>query len=104
MLKPTPPLKTCPVGAPLPPSPPGMETTRDWGVPVLSYSVATPLALSETQNGVAGPSEIPHGFTRFGSVCAAGMEPSETRLVCVKVTCPPERSRRDSSDSTRTLD
>ena len=52
------------------------------GLPSPSYRVETPVPLSDTQNGPVGPSEMPQGLTRFGSVCLAGTEPSETRLVC----------------------
>src|SRR5580765_7685084 len=69
------PLNTMPVGRP-----PGMETTRDWGLPAPSYRVATPLPLDATQTKPNGLKAIPQPLTRFGSVCSAAPGMSETRL------------------------
>src|SRR5215467_15465191 len=70
------PLKILPVGAEVVPAGlpfgGGMVTTSGEptgnGVPSPLYSVDTPLPLSETHQGVAGPCERPQGLTRFGSV------------------------------------
>src|SRR4051794_34297744 len=73
-------LKTCPVGAACPPAVVGVIATTRWAAggggcwtPFPSYSVATPAPLSEIQNGVVGPNEMPHAFTKCGSWWAAGM-------------------------------
>src|SRR5256885_3005465 len=58
-----------------------MPTTRGWGLPAPSYSVVTPAWLSDTQIGLPGPTDVPQGFFRFGSVCAASPGISETRFV-----------------------
>src|SRR5580704_17817620 len=42
----------------------GIVTTSGLAAPVPSYSVAVPVPLFPTQNGV-GPNPTPHGFTRF---------------------------------------
>ena len=63
-------LKTNPVGAPPAPkgSPgAGMETTKDRGVPELSYRVETPASASATQKGEVADVPTPQGFTRFAS-------------------------------------
>ncbi len=47
-----------------------------------------PVPPSEIQNSPPVPTEpyeMPHGLIRLGSVFSAGTEPSEIRLVCVKV-------------------
>src|SRR5438876_3685365 len=79
-------LKAWPVGAATAPTPAeggaGIATTRGCGLPAPSYSVATPAWLSDTQIGLRGPTEVPHGFFRFGSVWAARPGMSETRFVC----------------------
>ena len=79
-------LNACPVGAPTAPFPAdggaGIATTRGCRLPLPSYSVVTPAWLSETQIGLPGPTEVPQGFFRFGSVCAASPAMSETRFVC----------------------
>src|SRR5579862_8340466 len=88
-------LKAWPVGAPTAPAPAeagaGIATTRGCGLPAPSYSVVTPAWLSETQMGVPGPTDVPHGFLRLGSVCAASPGMSETRFACryERVTIPP---------------
>jgi hypothetical protein len=46
-----------------------------------------PVPLSEIQNGLVGLYATPHGLIRLGSVRSAGTDPSEIRLVCVKVVC-----------------
>ena len=74
-----------------------MATTRGTaatGLPFTSplYSVETSVPLSETQIGVFGPCDIPHGLTRFGSVSWATPGWSETRLVCTYPPCPPPRA------------
>src|SRR6478672_701973 len=78
-------LNACPVGAPTAPVPAdggaGIATTRGWGLPAPSYSVATPAWLSDTQIGLPGPTDVPQGFFRFASVCAASPGISETRFV-----------------------
>src|SRR6266550_5436877 len=77
-------LNAWPVGAPTAPAPAdggaGMSTLSAWGLPSPSYRVAAPAWLSETQIGVPGPTDVPHGFFRFGSVWAARPGMSETRL------------------------
>src|SRR6266699_1230674 len=64
----------------------GMVTTSGEptgkGVPSPLYSVDTPLPLSETHQGVAGPCDRPQELTRFGSWNLAILGRSETRLVC----------------------
>src|ERR1700749_2757499 len=79
-------LNACPSGAPTAPGPAeggaGIATWSGCGFPALSYSVARPAWLSETQIGVPGPIEVPQGFFRLGSVCAASPGISETRFVC----------------------
>jgi hypothetical protein len=80
------PLKTVPVGAAggVPPAGGGMVTTsglatgNNWPAPL--YRVEVPVALLATHNGLVALAEMPHGFTRFGSVCAARPGMSETRL------------------------
>src|ERR1700745_3963808 len=78
-------LKACPVGAPTAPSPAdggaGISTLSACGLPAPSYRVAAPAWLSDTQIGLPGPTEVPHGFFRFGSVCAARPGMSDTRVV-----------------------
>src|SRR5690242_20227451 len=78
-------LNACPVGAPAAPFPAdggaGIAPTRGCGLPAPSYSVVTPAWLSETQIGVPGPTEVPQGFFRLGSVWAARPGISETRFV-----------------------
>ena len=47
-----------------------------------------PVPPSEIQNSPPvpiEPYEMPHGLIRLGSVFSAGTEPSEIRLVCVKL-------------------
>src|SRR4029077_2623088 len=65
-------LNACPVGAATAPLPAeggaGIATTRGCGLPAPSYSVVTPAGLSDTQIGVPGLTDVPHGFFRFGSV------------------------------------
>src|SRR6185295_16215445 len=68
------PLKTMPVGLP-----PGMVTTSDWGFPLPSYSVDTPVPPSATQTNPNGLNATPQPLTRFGSVCSAAPGTSETR-------------------------
>src|SRR2546430_8893821 len=58
-----------------------MPTTRGWGLPAPSYSVVTPEWLSDSQIGLPGPTDVPQGFFRFASVCAASPGISETRFV-----------------------
>ena len=61
-------LKITPVTGPAVPAFPawGIVTTSGIAAPVPPYSVAVPVPLFPTQNGV-GPNPMPHGFTRFGS-------------------------------------
>src|ERR1700722_9324220 len=75
------PLKTVPVGDPAPAPADGMVTTNDCGVPAPLYSVDVPLPLLAIQKGEVRLKEMPHGFTRFGSVLSATPGRSETRLV-----------------------
>src|SRR6185437_15614706 len=88
-------LNAWPVGAPTAPSPAdggaGMSTLSAWGLPAPSYRVVAPAWLSDTQIGLPGPTDVPHGFFRLGSVCAARPGISETRLVCTyeRVAMPP---------------
>src|SRR6476646_5685628 len=72
-------LNTCPVALP-----PGIATTSPCGVPVPSYKVVLPVTWFDTQNGVDGPNEIPHGFFRLASVWAASPETFDARFVCAK--------------------
>jgi hypothetical protein len=58
-----------------------MSTLRAWGLPAPSYSVAAPAWLSETQIGLPGPTAVPHGFFKFGSVCTARPGMSDTKFV-----------------------
>src|SRR6478672_4836690 len=78
-------LNACPVGVPTAAAPAdggaGMVTTSGRALPAPSYSVVTPAALSDTQIGLPGPTEVPQGLRRFGSVCAASPGMSETRLL-----------------------
>src|SRR5271166_5445957 len=80
-------LKTWPSGAAVPVDPMGggMVTTSERGVPVLLYNVASPVPLSETQNGLVGEKDTPHGLTRLGSVHAARPGMSETRFCWLKL-------------------
>src|SRR2546430_16949002 len=68
-----------------------MPTTRGWGLPAPSYSVVTPAWLSDTQIGLPGPTDVPQGFFRLGSVCVASPGMSETRFVWryERVAIPP---------------
>src|ERR1700751_2022071 len=94
-------LNACPVGAPTAPlaaeGGAGIATTRGCGLPEPSYSVVTPAWLSDTQIGLPGPTDVPHGFFRFGSVCAASPGISETRLVWTyeRVAIPPPSADAD---------
>src|SRR5947209_8726577 len=74
------PLNTWPVGDRVPPPAFGKLTTSPCLTPEPLYSVAVPVLLSETQNGVVGPKEIPHGLTSWASVLAAIPEMSEERF------------------------
>src|SRR5206468_3677331 len=58
-----------------------------------------PVSASETQIAPSRATATPHGLTRFGSVCWAGVAPSETRSVWVNAGSVAERSCRDSSGS-----
>src|ERR1017187_1793138 len=58
------PLNTCPVIG----SAPGIETTSACFTPAPLYSVASPVPLSDTQNGLPPLSEIPQGLIRSASV------------------------------------
>src|SRR5258707_12261630 len=78
------PLNTIPVGLPtVAGGVGGIVTLNNCFAPEPSYSVETPVALSETHQGVPVPLAIPHGFFRSGS---RGFVPSacvaETRIVC----------------------
>jgi hypothetical protein len=79
-------LKAWPVGEPTAPFPAdggaGMATTSGCALPAPSYSVVTPAWLSDTQIGLPGPTDVPQGFLRLGSVCAAKPGMSDTRFVC----------------------
>src|ERR1700677_4881759 len=61
-------LNTTPVTGPAVPAFPawGIVTISGIAAPVPPYSVAVPVPLFPTQNGV-GPNPLPHGFIRFGS-------------------------------------
>src|SRR5438445_12946991 len=78
-------LNTWPVGADggAPPAGGGIVTTMGLAAgaasPLPSYTLMTPVPLFETQNGPVGLAELPHGFTRFGSRCAAWAGRSETK-------------------------
>src|SRR3954447_20922269 len=78
----------CPVGEVVtlgaPPFGPGMATTRGLGFPAVLYRVLTFAPESETQKGPAGPTEIPVGWIRLGSVFAAKPATLATRLTCRK--------------------
>src|SRR4029077_3688228 len=78
----------CPVGEVVTlgalPFGPGMATTRALGTPAVLYRVLTLAPESEAQNGPAGPSEIPVGRIRLGSVLAATPATLATRLTCRK--------------------
>src|SRR6266705_4885596 len=87
------PLKILPVGAEVVPAglPPGggMVTTSCIGgeptwsaVPSPLYTVATPVPLSETHQGLVGLCDRPQELTRFGSWNLAILGRSETRFVC----------------------
>src|SRR5687767_11946984 len=75
-------LKTMPVGEPPPSVFPGdgMFTTNGFALPSPSYNVDTPESASATQTLPNGLKAMPHELTRLGSVCSAGMNPSDTRL------------------------
>src|SRR6476661_6421127 len=87
--KPSPPLKTMPVGFALPPWPGGTATTSDCGTPLPSYSVDVAVALSATQTNPCGLNAMPQPLTRwlstfgplYGLVDALT---SDTRLVATK--------------------
>src|SRR5882724_2338836 len=102
-------LNAWPVGAPTAPCPAdggaGMPTTRGWGLPAPSYSVVTPAWLSDTQIGVPGPTDVPQGFFRFGSVCSAKPGTSETRFVCTydRVAIPPPWAEAGAATPARTI-
>src|SRR5262245_38387284 len=70
-------LKAIPVGAAVPvfPGGSGMVTTigaaGGKALPEPSYTVDTPVPLSEIQKGPAGEAVMPHGLTRCLSRCAA---------------------------------
>src|SRR5437016_4053706 len=77
-------LNTMPVGAPL-----GIVTTKPPMLPVpWSYRVDRPVPLSDTQMGLLPDCAMPHGFTRFGSVCAAFPAISESSLVILNAVAP----------------
>jgi hypothetical protein len=55
--------------------------------------LASPVPLSEIQNGPVALSETPHGLIRLGSVCAAPTEESDpTSLFSVNVGLPWRRN------------
>src|SRR4051794_39986002 len=71
-------LETCPDGGP-----PGMLTTSGTiafgvagGAP--AYSVAVLVPALDTQSGLVGRNDMPHGFTRWGSVSVAMPGMSDT--------------------------
>ena len=75
-------LKTVPVGVPpVGASGAGMATMSGTAVPSPRYRVETPALLSDTQIGLVGLDESPHGLTRFLSVNFASPRVSDTRLV-----------------------
>src|SRR5664279_4413 len=84
-------LITVPVGVPPPVGPVaaagGMVTTSGvavgTGTPVPSYRVDRPVPLSDTHNGRPTAVEMPHGFRRLRSRCAAIPGMFETRFVWV---------------------
>ena len=89
-LKPAPALlNTTPVGVPsVPGGLPGaggiVTTSGDAmgkGLPAELYTVATPVALSPTHNGLVALAAMPHGFLRFGSVKMASPLTLDTRFV-----------------------
>ena len=83
-------MKTVPVGAAEPdvPGGKGIVTTKLWGTPAASYSVESPVPLSETHQGVALPRDKPHAFTRFASVFGAVADVAETSAVkSVRTKC-----------------
>src|SRR5437867_8478134 len=77
-------LKTAPVGAAglLPPEGGGIVTTKGTASPAPLYSVETPVPLSATHHGLVELRASPQGFTKLGSVLAARLGMSETRLIC----------------------
>src|ERR1700687_3483201 len=99
------PLNTCPVGAEggTPRVGGGTVTTNGIMLPAPLYSVATPVWLSDTQNGEVGANDTPHGLTKFGSVVTATPGISDTRLVCVKLFEAPSASIRCALAATRTI-
>ena len=44
-------------------------------------TLASPVPLSEIQNGLVGENETPQGLTRLGSVACAGIDPSEMKII-----------------------
>src|SRR5207245_11768208 len=73
-------LNNAPVGVPLPPPGAGIETTSGTADPSPLYSVETPVPLSATHHGIAGPCTMPQELTRLASVRSARPAMSDTRL------------------------
>src|SRR4051812_1519480 len=61
--------------------------------PSVRYSVETFGPLSDTQTGVAGPWDIPHALTRFGSVISARPDTSDTRSCSTNLVGGPSCAR-----------
>src|SRR5215510_16450937 len=82
-------LKTWPVGLDVVPAGlpagGGIVTISACFVPAVLKSVVRPVPLSETQVGLVALCDMPHGFTRSGSVWSAIPGMSESRLTCVNV-------------------
>ena len=57
-----------------------IETVSATGAPAAVYKVASPTLLSEIQNGLAAPKEMPHGLERFGSTFNAAGRPRLVKL------------------------
>src|SRR6266436_350925 len=77
------PLKTCPVGFPVPRfrALVGIVTISEEAVPSWWYRVETPVPLSLTQTVPPGETDMPQGLTRFGSICCATPPMSDWKFV-----------------------
>ena len=68
-------------------------TTNPSLSPAPLYSVASPVPLSDTQNGEMGLNDTPQGLAKSGSVVFAIPGISDTKFVCVKLFAPSATTR-----------
>src|SRR5262249_41854992 len=95
-------LNTVPVGVPSVPRGAGglgMLTTSACGTPAVLESVDTPALLSEIQKGLPLLVEMPHGLTRWGSICCATPGRSDTKFVCRTLDDSRQRASKTSGVS-----